>query len=153
MRLAYLFVTFFAFLSSCQPAEKGNGAIEDSVLTGDLIRNPNSLSGTSEKLPEITFETTSHDFGKMNEGDKVQYEFLFTNTGEAPLIISDVQASCGCTTPKWPRGVIKSGESNAITVEYNSTGRPGEFSKGIVVVSNAYPNQTTLKISGVVFKK
>ena len=90
---------------------------------------------------------------RVTEGDKVEYDFRFTNTGEAPLIISEVKASCGCTTPDWPKSVIKAGESNAVKVVYNSKGHPGEFNKGIVVTANTYPNQTTLKITGVVFKK
>ena len=119
-----------------------------------MVKNPNTLEekGT-QKLPELTFETMEHDFGKITEGSKVEYEFKFTNTGEAPLIISEVKASCGCTTPSWPKGVIKPGMSDIIKVEYNSTGRPGQFSKGIVVTSNTYPNQNILKISGVVFSK
>jgi len=138
---------------SCKQTETKETPKKDSVLSGNLIKNPNTLTGTEEKLPELTFETTSHDFGKMNEGDKVEYDFRFTNTGEAPLLISDVKASCGCTTPDWPRGVIKAGASDVIKVVFNSQGHPGTFSKGIVVTANTYPNQTLLKITGVVFKK
>lgn len=146
-------VLFSMFLSSCKPSGSNEGTGKDSVLSSDLVKNPNTLTGTDEKLPELTFETKEHDFGKLSEGDKVSFDFRFSNTGEAPLIITEVKASCGCTTPQWPKGVIKPGDTNMITVEYNSKGRPGEFSKGIVVTSNTYPNQTVLKISGVVFKK
>jgi len=150
--LFVFFLSAFAF-SACKQMDKQIASGKDSVLSGDLVKNPNTLTGSKEKLPELTFETNTHDFGKLTEGDKVEYDFRFTNTGEAPLIISDVRASCGCTTPDWPRGVIKAGESNVVKVVYNSKGHPGEFSKGIVVTANTYPNQTTLKISGVVFKK
>ena len=152
----FLFVAavFVLVLSSCKQEEKKSVPANQNTLSGDIIKNPNTLEGDNkQKLPEITFETTEHDFGKIIEGDKVDYDFKFTNTGEAPLIISEVKASCGCTTPSWPKGVIKAGESNIIKVVYNSNGHPGTFSKGIVVTSNTYPNQTILKISGVVFTK
>jgi hypothetical protein len=141
-------------LFSCKQEEKKSAPTNQNSLNGDIIKNPNTLEGNNtQKLPEITFETLEHDFGKITEGDKVEYDFKFTNTGEAPLIISEVSASCGCTTPSWPKGVIKMNESDIIKVVYNSKGRPGTFSKGIVVTSNTYPNQTILKISGVVFKE
>ena len=151
--LLSLFVVVISF-SSCKQEEKKSAPADQNSLNGGIIKNPNTLEGDNkQKLPELTFETLEHDFGKITEGEKVEYDFKFTNTGEAPLIISEVKASCGCTTPSWPKGVIKPGESDIIKVAYNSTGRPGNFSKGIVVTSNTYPNQNILKISGVVFKK
>ena len=147
-------VVIISVFSSCKHEEKKSVPANQNTLSGDIIKNPNTLEGdNNQKLPEITFETLEHDFGKIIEGDKVDYDFKFTNTGEAPLIISEVKASCGCTTPSWPKGVIKPGESDIIKVVYNSKGHPGTFSKGIVVTSNTYPNQIVLKISGVVFKK
>ena len=153
MRIIAFLISISAVAFSCSQAVESNSGKKDSVLSGNLVQNPNTLSNSTAKLPELTFETTSHDFGKLKEGDEVEYDFRFTNTGEAPLLISEVKASCGCTTPDWPRGVIKAGESNVIKVVYNSKGHPGEFNKGIVVTANTYPNQTTLKISGVVFKQ
>jgi hypothetical protein len=147
-------LAFIFLLSSCKHEEKKSVPAGQNALNGDIVKNPNTLEGNNaEKLPELTFETLDHDFGKVTEGEKVEYDFKFTNTGEAPLIISEVKASCGCTTPFWPKGVIKPSGSDVIKVVYNSTGRPGQFSKGIVVTSNTYPNQTILKISGVVFSK
>lgn len=123
-------------------------------IDGDLVQNPASLSTdtSKNKVAVITFETMEHDFGKIKEGEKVTYDFTFTNTGDVPLLISAVKASCGCTTPEWPKGLISPGASEKIKVEYDSKGREGEFSKGIVVTANTYPNTTTIKISGVVFK-
>ncbi|MCY7408726.1 MAG: DUF1573 domain-containing protein [Chitinophagales bacterium] len=139
-------------LASCSQADKKESAAKDETVDGSIVKNPNTLTGATEKLPEITFEITEHDFGKIIEGEKKEYDFRFTNTGDAPLVISDVKASCGCTVPEWPKGVTKPGESDVIKVMYNSTGHPGEFNKGIVVTSNSYPNQTIIKILGVVFK-
>jgi len=65
----------------------------------------------------ITFEKKTHDFGQINESDgKATYEFVFKNTGNGPLVVSRVQASCGCTTPTWTRQPIEPGKSGSITV-------------------------------------
>jgi hypothetical protein len=99
----------------------------------------------------LVFETSSHSFGNIIEGQIATYEFKFTNTGTEPLELTNVRASCGCTTPKWPRELIQPGASSVIRAEYNSSGRPGTFSKNIFVTSNA--GQSTLTISGNVIKE
>jgi hypothetical protein len=88
--------------------------------------------------PVITFEKKTHDFGDITEGDKVQETFRFTNTGTEPLLITDVQVTCGCTTPKgWPRDPIMPGGKGEITVAFNSAGKRGRQSKVVTIVSNA----------------
>src|SRR6187551_2876218 len=90
------------------------------------------------KGPVITFEKKTHDFGDMNQGDKVEETFKFTNTGNEPLIITNVQVTCGCTTPKgWPRDPIMPGGKGEITVAFNSAGKSGKQNKVVTVVSNA----------------
>ena len=70
--------------------------------------------------PVITFEKTEHDFGKINEGDgRVTTIFTFKNEGMSALVLSNVKASCGCTTPNWPKEPINPGETGQITVTYN----------------------------------
>src|SRR3990170_3491313 len=74
--------------------------------------------------PVITFEKKVHDFGDIVQGDKVEETFKFTNTGNEPLIITDVQVTCGCTVPKgWPRDPIASGASAELTIAFNSAGK------------------------------
>jgi hypothetical protein len=99
----------------------------------------------------LAFETTSHSFGNIIEGQIATYEFKFTNTGTEPLELTNVRASCGCTTPKWPRELIQPGQTSVVRAEYNSSGRPGTFNKNIFVTSNA--GQSTLTISGNVIKE
>lgn len=103
----------------------------------------------------ITFERTEHDFGKINEADgRVTTVFSFKNEGMEPLVLSNVRASCGCTTPKWTREPIEPGQSGEITVTYNPNGRPGRFQKTITVTSNAQENGTAkLYIKGEVIPK
>jgi hypothetical protein len=103
--------------------------------------------------PEFLFEAESHDFGTIPEGTQATYEFKFTNTGKEPLIISNVQASCGCTTPKRSNEPIAPGKTGTITASYNSSGRPGPFTKSVTVTSNAKSATKVLTIQGVVESK
>ena len=93
--------------------------------------------------PSISFEDTKHDFGVIKEGDKATHTFQFLNNGTEPLILTNVKASCGCTTPKWPREPIMPGETGEIQAIYNSKGRPGKFNKAITIQSNAAESPTT----------
>ncbi len=104
--------------------------------------------------PVIDFETKTWDFEKFNEQDGVvTYNFKFSNKGNSPLVVSRVQASCGCTTPSWTKEPIEPGKNGTITVSYNPAGRPGVFTKSIVVYSNATEEQTTLIIKGEVLTR
>ena len=104
--------------------------------------------------PVITFEKTEHDFGKINEGDgRVSVEFVFKNEGMAPLVLSNVRASCGCTTPSWTKEPVEPGQSGKITVTYNPNGRPGRFQKTVTITSNASEATKKVFIKGEVIPK
>lgn len=95
-------------------------------------------SAQSPTGPVITWERPTHDFGDVVQGDKVEHTFKFTNTGNAPLVITNVQVTCGCTTPKgWERDPIEPGASSEITLGFNSTGKYGRQKKVVTIVSNA----------------
>lgn len=127
---------------AAQPAPK--------ATTATVPATPATPASTQ---PEFLFEAESHDFGTVPEGTQATYEFKFTNTGKEPLIISNVQASCGCTTPKWSNEPIAPGKTGTITASYNSSGRPGPFTKSITVTSNAKSSPKVLTITGVVEAK
>lgn len=101
--------------------------------------------------PIIKFENTAHAFGTVIEGQIATHEFTFQNTGTEPLVLNNVQASCGCTTPSWPREPIGTGESAKIVVKYDSNGRPGNFNKSVFIFSNG--GDVTLTISGNVIRE
>jgi hypothetical protein len=106
-------------------------------------------TATTKKVsgPVITFEKKTHDFGEIVQGDKVEQVFKFTNTGTEPLIITNVQVTCGCTTPKgWPRDPIAAGGKGEITLAFNSAGKIGRQDKVVTIVSNA-TNPEEAKIS------
>ena len=109
-----------------------------------------TLVYSQEKKPEITFEKTVIDYGTINKGEDGIREFVFRNSGNAPLIISNVKSTCGCTIPKKPEKPILPGESEKIQVKYD-TKRVGFIRKSITVSSNAASTPTTiLKIKGQV---
>ncbi|MEY3646516.1 MAG: hypothetical protein RL127_1224 [Bacteroidota bacterium] len=101
----------------------------------------------------IHFKSEKHDFGKIKEGTQASYSFEFTNTGKTPVVISNVQPSCGCTTPEWTREPIMPGKTGKVTASYNSAGRPGNFNKTITVVNNGEVSQIILTIQGSVIPK
>jgi len=88
--------------------------------------------------PIITWDKTSFDFGDVKQGDKVENTFKFTNDGTSPLIITNVEVTCGCTTPKgWPRDPIPPGGKGEITVAFNSAGKYGRQNKVVKIISNS----------------
>lgn len=98
----------------------------------------------------ISFEQPNFDFDKVAEGTQATHEFTFKNTGNAPLILDKVQASCGCTTPYWTKEPVMPGKTGVITASYNSSNRPGAFNKSITITSNATPAVTRITIKGTV---
>lgn len=102
----------------------------------------------------ITFNKTTHDFGKINEADgRVTTIFECKNEGMSPLVLTNVKASCGCTTPNWTKEPIAPGKTGNITVTYNPSGRPGRFQKSITVTSNGSTEPVRLYIKGEVIPK
>lgn len=100
--------------------------------------------------PIITFAEENFDFSEVEEGPQVSHDFKFTNTGKEPLVLSNVKASCGCTTPEWTKDPVLPGESGIIKVTYNTKGRPGPFNKSITITSNAYQPTSRVFIKGSV---
>ncbi|HZW63957.1 MAG TPA: DUF1573 domain-containing protein [Flavobacteriaceae bacterium] len=102
-----------------------------------------------EKVAKLEFKTTEIDYGTIEKGADGLRTFEFTNTGNAPLIISNVKSSCGCTVPQWPKEAILPGESGEIQVKYD-TNRVNPIRKTITVTSNADTPTVALKIKGEV---
>jgi hypothetical protein len=103
--------------------------------------------------PEMTFVEDLHNFGKIQEGTVATHEFRFKNTGNQPLIINSVRASCGCTTPFYTKEPVMPGKEGVITASYNSKNRPGAFHKSITVNSNAATPSYILYIKGDAVKE
>lgn len=98
--------------------------------------------------PKISFEKSKYDFGEVNQGEKVQYDFLYVNTGGEPLVISDVKTTCGCTAPNWSREALAVGDTARLKVVFSSVGKRGMQNKVITVYSNAINNPERVSLSG-----
>jgi len=97
----------------------------------------------------FTWNVTTHDFGKIKINKPVTHEFRFVNSGDAPLVISSVQASCGCTVTDYTKDPILPGAEGYVTATYNAA-RIGVFTKSVTVNANANDNAVQLVIMGEV---
>lgn len=118
-----------------------------------LATTANAQEVNTDNGAKIKFEKTTHDYGDVEfEGNGV-CTFDFTNTGNAPLIISNAKGSCGCTVPDWPKEPIAPGKTATITVKYR-TNRAGLINKSVTITSNAVNEPTSkLYIKGKVLPK
>jgi len=127
-----------------------------TLIAGLFLANGFSTA-SSQALPAgavISWEKNVHDFGEINEGEKVEHAFKLTNTGTEPLVITNVQVTCGCTTPKgWPRDPIAPGKKAEIVVQFNSTGKIGRQNKVVTVVSNATGGNNQITFTATVLEK
>lgn len=141
--LAITAATFF--LASCN-SNKKTALSAESTTTDSVALAP-------EDAPVIKFEKSSFDFGKITAGEKVSYDFKFTNTGKSPLIISNATATCGCTVPDYPHEPILPGASSVIKVVFNSEGKSGMQNKVVTITSNTVPTATEVFLVGEVIAK
>ncbi len=119
-----------------------------------------SNSPTTPQQPEVDpatagameFEETKFDFGTMQEGEKVEHVFTFTNTSINPLTITNARGSCGCTVPEWPREPIAPGATSEIRVKFDSKGKKGPNNKTVTISANTIPSNTILTITADVIK-
>lgn len=102
--------------------------------------------------PEMSFDETEHDFGTMAQGTNVEHIFTFTNTGKAPLVITNATSSCGCTVPTWTKEPIAPGEKGEMLVKFNGTGQ-NQVTKTVNVVTNTENGREQLKIKAFVEPK
>lgn len=143
-RILLLAIISIAFISCKEDATK-------KIKQDNLIRAKKENKVNREDAPVITFDKTEHDFGTINEGDKVETTFSFTNTGKSELIITKIKASCGCTVPSnWDRKPIMPGKKSQFTVKFNSKNKPNKQQKTITITSNTNKGRETVRIKAQV---
>jgi len=140
-------VSFLSVLNACNSSTQSTdaGLIDNTASAND----PNSKG----KEPVMTFDKESFDFGTINEGDVVEHTYNFKNTGNKPLLISEVQVSCGCTVPVWPREPIGPGQSSSIKLQFNSNNKQDNILKDVTIISNTNPVKKKLTFTAFVIKK
>lgn len=146
MKHTYLyFVMALCLLVACN-----DGTTTDGQLSGDLVTISKSASESSDKQAVITFDKTEHNFGTLLQGEVVTYSFHFTNSGNVPLLVSNVSTTCGCTVADYPREPIAPGKDGFIKATYDSKGHHGFQSRSVTVSANTMPAQTVLRMKGEV---
>jgi len=155
-------MTFFILLvgmSACNQNQPSNNdsepAFKPTGTLADLVHNPVRPDGSidSSFLPIMSLKDTLFEFGTVNEGDVITKEFFFTNTGTAPLLVTEAKSTCGCTIPEWPKEAIAPDSSGVILVKFNTTNRTGAQLKEVSIFANTFPNRPVVKLSGRVIKK
>lgn len=138
----------FLAIGFCVVTACGNSSSEQLPI--DMVKNPASASASPEevKLPVMTFDSVLQHFGTIVQGEKVRRTFRFTNTGEADLIITAAEGTCGCTIPDYPRKPIPPGGTGEIKVLFNSEGKDGRQHKKVFVIANTQPPKNTIAIRG-----
>ncbi|AEA45617.1 DUF1573 domain-containing protein [Fluviicola taffensis] len=132
---------------------------KESELVMEVADDPETIKANEQALKELEAQKKEeagsitimkidkeiHDFGKVTEGVENHCTFVVTNTGNKPLILSDVKASCGCTTPSKPEGPIAPGKSDKIEVGFKPSGK-GVNEKTITITANTEPRITVVKV-------
>ncbi len=131
------------------------GSNKKKNVNSNIVNNPLTADGNAKpgEIAIITFEETQFDFGEIIQGQVVETDFKFTNTGKTDLVVIDAKGSCGCTVPEWPKDPVKPGKSNKIHVKFDSTNKEGHQTKTVTLTCNTQPNQVTLQIIGDVIIK
>jgi hypothetical protein len=124
------------------------------IILALIFLSPFVLVNAQTREANLSFDKEVHDFGKINEADgSVTVNFDFTNTGSVPLMIKQVHASCGCTSPNWSKEPVLPGKKGFVSATYDPKNRPGPFNKTVTVVSNATTPNKVLTIRGDVVPK
>ncbi|WP_370479612.1 DUF1573 domain-containing protein [Tamlana flava] len=131
-----------AFTSCKENAAK---KIEESNVAAAAERD-----AVASQFPVIEFDKTEHDFGEIEAKTPVETVFTYKNTGDAPLVITDIKSSCGCTVPQdWSRDPLNPGDTGQFTVKFNGSGS-NKVSKTITVTANTEKGSEVVKITAFV---
>lgn len=149
MKRAYLFLSSLIILSvfSCKNENASDKIKAENV---EVAAQRDEAAGS---LPVMSFANTEYDFGTIPQGVPVEKVFEFTNTGTAPLIITDAKSSCGCTVPEYPKDTpIAPGAKGQLLVKYNASGK-NQITKTVTVSANTEKGTETIVIKAFVEAK
>jgi len=138
-----------SFLTSCKDATNITAKIKKENLVNAKSRDLEIKKGAAS----ISFDKKEYDFGTVNEGDVVETSYLVTNSGKTDLVITNAQASCGCTVPVWPKNPIKPGATGEVKVKFNTSGKPNRQQKTITLTTNTESGREVLTLKGSVTPK
>ena len=150
MKQLLVILVAVALLTACKNVTKNP---KEPVDPEAQAKEQAAILNDSTNWTTVQWLDSVQNFGKVTDGEKVIISFHFKNTGNKPLIISNVQASCGCTVPSKPEEPIAPGKEGVITAEFNSAGRVGKASKYLNVTCNTKDQLINLLFEGEVLAK
>ena len=138
----------------CLQAQNSSKESLKKATSDKSLKEGTQTQGPNTEGPQISFDTTEYNFGKIKTGDKITHIFEFANEGTEPLLLLGVRTSCGCTAPSWPKDPVMPGKKGEVKIVFDSTGKSGSQNKKITVSSNANNNSSfELYLRGEVEKK
>lgn len=139
MKKLFIIASLGVFLTACETKQQN---------LAELVHNPISAEGgnVEENAAKMTFEELEWDFGTIKQGEVVEHDFVFKNTGKADLVITNTKTSCGCTVPDYPKDPVKVGSKGKISVKFDSAGKSGQVEKTVAILANTIPTETKIKI-------
>ena len=154
-----MIASIYIIVLSCQSADTSQERTLQEVKTNsndisnaEIIRNPVTANQPIDtvNVAKMTFEQAKFKYGEVEEGSIVTHDFKFTNTGKAPLIISNAKSTCGCTVPQWPKEPIAVGETGVINVRFDTKGKKKYNTKPVFITANTHPAETRIFLIGSV---
>ena len=142
--LGFSLLSMMAFMSCKENAS--------SKVKTDNVAVAAERDESAKQVPVMEFEKSEHDFGTIVQGTPQETIFTFTNTGNAPLVITNATSSCGCTVPNPPKEAIAPGEKGELVVKFNGSGQ-NQITKTITVVANTAKGSELLRIKAFVNPK
>ncbi|MDR7128914.1 hypothetical protein J2X69_001246 [Algoriphagus sp. 4150] len=127
--------------------------LETSNTTVTPVNAQSTQAADPATLGAFGFPEMEYDFGAIKDGEVIEHIFKFTNNGQAPLVISNITASCGCTSPDWTKTPVKPGDEGFVKVVFNSAGKSGAQAPTVSIQANTNPNVTRLRLKGTVAPK
>lgn len=145
MKKVFLILSAICLIAFTSCKEDATTKIDSSNVAAAAARD-----ASSSKFPVIEFDKKEHDFGEIISGTNVETVFNYKNTGESPLVITDIKSSCGCTIPQdWTKEPLAPGASGSFTVKFNGKGT-NKVSKAVTVTANTSGGKEVVKITAFV---
>ena len=150
----FLIVVMSSFFVACSGEKASEASTDQTNASAETTTNPSTLetevvnTEVASNLASIQFEEMVHDFGNIKEGSKVEHIFKFKNTSDIPLIITGVEASCGCTASNYTKDPVAPGAEGSVSLTFDSSGKPGAQSKSATVKANIEDGQTIISFKG-----
>ncbi len=163
MKKAFLIIIAGLSIVACKEADKNASTSTPGSNPADTANNAAQVAANVTTTPEPAVDSANlttvkwidsqdKDFGKIKEGQVLEVNFKFKNTGTKPLVISNVRAQCGCTIPETPKEPIAPGATGVIKAAFNSSGRLGLNTKEVYMDANTDPGTSVLKFHVEVIK-